>query len=38
VARIAGSSSDVLARVIISSGRRSRFTPFVTAKSSKTRS
>lgn len=36
VVRIAGSSSDVPARAIASSGWRSTFTPSVTAKSSKT--
>jgi hypothetical protein len=36
VVRIAGSSSDVPARAIASSGWRSTSTPFVTAKSSKT--
>ena len=37
VVRIAGSSSDVPARAIASSGWRSTSTPFVTVKSSKTR-
>jgi hypothetical protein len=36
VVRIAGNSSDLPARAIVSSGWRSTSTPFVTAKSSKT--